>query len=288
MGTCWNCGKQVTLNKEEVKCDSCGEILNYRCHWCKEWFSVLDETTNQKRKECKVCGFFYCPYCNVCGNNCQTKEWKDIINEILSKEITLEQKSNKIIELIEEIKLNREQKSCFKGVPISYAKSRIKRCIVKMKGFRVKDDEDMNKFIERYNIVMDKPIGEILSVNKSREKGSYGQEFRDVFNFAICRGKLKKLKIMKIIDGEEIELICYKRVEEGDCPYLDMKDLIIKVCENNQCKIKEFPNSQTHCCNPRCNYKKGKNKGQPRKLKLKISTKDICQLNRGNFEKEDA
>jgi len=289
MGTCWNCRKEVTLTKEEVKCDNCGEILTYRCHWCKEWFSVLDELTNEKRKECQACGYFYCPNCNVCGSECPTKEWKDVIKEILGEEIPLEEKSQKILTLIEDIKLNKEQKSCIRRVPISYAKGRIKSCYVKMQGFRVKDEEDMKKFEERLNQVLSVDLGELLSVTKSREKGSYGQEFRDVFNFATCLGKLKKVKKNKIIDGEKQELILYKRTEDGDCPYLDTKDLIVKVCSNSKCQIKKFPLSETNCCDPRCIYKKGKKKGEFRKLKLKISTKDICQLNRNHFQRgEDA
>ncbi len=287
MGTCWNCNKQVTLTKDEVKCDSCGKIVTYKCHWCKEWFSAWDEIKAEKLKECKACGYFYCPNCDVCSNECQTKEWKDIISEIISQDKSDDEKINKILSFIEEIKLNREQKSCIHEVPISYAKSRIKRCYVRVQGFRVKDAEDMEKFEERLNEVLSIDLGEILSVNKSREKGSYGQEFRDVFNFAICLGKLRKIKIEKYIDGEKQELICYKRTEEGDCPYLDTKELIVKVCENKDCKIKKFPLSENYCCDPRCNYTRGKNKGQPRKLKLKISNKDMCQLNRNHFRKEE-
>jgi len=287
MGSCWNCNTQVTLDKEDIKCDKCGEKLTYKCHWCKNWFSVFDEDKKEKRKECKACGFFYCPICNVCGNDCQAQGWKVTIRKILKENIDNEKKADKIMEYIEEIKLNRDQKNCIRGVPISYAKGRIKSCVVKMKGFRVKDEEDMKKFEERLNQVLSVDIGEILSVTNSREKGSYGQEFRDVFNYAICLGKLEKVKINKYIDGEQKELICYRRDEKGDCPYLDMKNLIVKVCPNKDCQIKKFPLSQTHCCDPRCNYKTGKNKGQPRKLKLKISNKDICQLNRTHFVKEE-
>jgi len=99
-------------------------------------------------------------------------------------------------------------------------------------------------------------------------------------------GKLQKVNIKKLINNEEIEFIGYKRIENGTCPFLDLKDLIVKKCPNKECKIKSFPLSETHCCDPRCNYKSGKNKGQPRKLRLKISTKDICQLNRNKFKKE--
>jgi len=159
--------------------------------------------------------------------------------------------------------------------------------VVRMKGYRVKDEEDMKIFSDRVEEVMDKNIGELLTVNNSREKGSYGQEMRDVFNYCICLGMLEKLKVRKIIDGEEKEFEAYKRVANSSCDFLDIKDLITKVCPNKNCTIRNFPPSQTECCNPECKYKSGKNKGQLRKLKLKISTKDICQLNRTGFIKEE-
>jgi len=293
MSECFNCGKEFTLKEKDIKCDSCGEKVNFRCHNCKSWFPVYDEETKQKLKECKVCGFFYCPNCGVCGINCEKGEWCQIIKEIFAPEINysnvpnLSDKIQKLLTFIEELKLGKEQKSCHRQVPISYAKSRIKRCFVKMLGYRVNDYEDMKEFKSRLNKVLSSNVGEFLSVNKSREKGSYGQEFRDAFNYAICIGKLEKVEVEKLIDNEIIKLPFYKRVEKGDCPYLDDKDLIVKVCSNKDCKIKKFPLSQTECCDPRCNYKKGVNKGKPRKLKLKISTKDICQLNRGEFKKEE-
>jgi len=218
MGSCWNCGKQITLKEEEVKCDECGEIINYQCHECHNWFSIYDEKKEEKLKECKICGFFVCPYCGTCGSDCEKNLWQIQIKKILSPEIrydtikNYQQKINNIISYIEEIKINKEQRSCPRVVPISYAKQRIKSAIVRMRGYRTKDEEDIKKFNERYEKIIDVNVGTILTINQSREKGSYGQEFRDAFNFAICRGKLEIVKIKKEIDGEEKEIVVYKRV----------------------------------------------------------------------------
>lgn len=288
MSKCYNCNKEFTLKGEDIKCDSCGKIVNFCCHSCKNWFSILDDAFQEKIRECRVCGFFICPNCGVCGPSCKKDGWFNKIKKILSnEEKELDEKIKSICDYIEEIKLSKDQKTCKRGVPISYAKNRIKSCVVRMKGYRVKDEEERKIFSDRVEEVLDKEIGEILTINQSRERGSYGQEFRDVFNYCICLGKLEKIKVSKPIDGEEVEFEAYRRIESGTCPYLDLKDLIVKECMNKECKIKTFPLSQTECCDPRCNFQRGRYKGQPRKLRLKISTKDICQLNRGEFKKED-
>jgi len=280
MGTCYNCGIEITLKEEEVVCDNCGKVVNYPCHYCKKWFSI-DDT-----KLCGVCGFYVCPYCGTCGTDCQKEMWQTRITKILSPEISyetfpkLQEKINKLLELIEEIKISHDKRECPKGVPITYAKNRIKSCIVRMKGFRVKNNADMRAFQRRIEEVGDLNIGETLTINQVREEGNYGQEYRDVFNYCVCLGKLKKEKRKKLIDDEEIEIEVYKRTENGICSNLNLKDLIIKYCP--KCKEK-YSLDDENCLN--CFYKKGKNIGKPFKLKLRISNKDICQLNRGEFEK---
>ena len=49
---------------------------------------------------------------------------------------------------------------------------------------------------------------------------------------------------------------------------------------------KQFPKGTKHCstCPP---YKKGKNFGEPRKLKERLTNKDTCQVYRGSFKKKD-
>jgi len=278
MGTCYNCGKEITLKDEEVKCDNCGEVVNFPCINCHEWFSIAET------KLCKTCGYYICPNCNSCDINCQKSNWQIRLKDILGSTINREQ-LNKILDLIEEIKIGKDRRCCPKGVSISYAKSRIKSCYVRLLGYRVKSDIDLDKFLERYDKIIDVPLGRILTINQSREEGSYGQEYRDVFNLAVCRGKLKVIKKKKKIGDSLIEYEVYERSEEGQCPMFETKKLIIKICTNPKCKIKEFPLSQEECCY--CKYKKGNKKGQFYPLKIKISNKDTCQLNRGKFKKRE-
>jgi len=288
MGTCYNCGKDITLTDGEVKCDNCGAIITYPCHSCKKWFSIYDEKTGTKIKQCGICGFFPCSHCGVCGKDCEKDLWQTQIMKILSPEINyqtipnLQIKINKIFELIEEIKISHDKKQCHKGVPITYAKTRIKSCIARMKGYRVKSEKDLQKFKERVEEILDKDLGTQLTINQSREDGSYGQEYRDIFNYCICLGKLKIQKVKKNFDGEEKEIEVYRRVEDGQCKFLDITNLIIKICP--KCK-KEYPqNSPIEYCD--CyQYKKGKNIGQFPKLYLKLSNNNTCQLNRGEFVK---
>jgi len=280
MSKCYDCETEFTLKEEEIKCDSCGKIVNFPCWNCKQWFSIAET------KLCKTCGFFICINCGTCGINCQKGWWCLRLKEILGVEIG-EEKLQKVLDLIEEIKIGKERRCCPHGVSISYAKGRIKSCIVRMKGYRVKDIQDQSKFNERMEKVLDSPLGHRFTINQSRESGSYGQEERDVFNLCVCQGILEKKIVKRKIGEIEVKYEEYERIEKGECPMLDLKKLIIKVCPNPKCTIKEFPLSQTHCCNPECRYKRGNRKGQNRVLKLKISNKDICQLNRGDFKKED-
>ena len=289
MGTCWNCFKEISLQESDIKCDACGKIVNYQCHSCKNWFSIYNKKTKSKIKQCGLCGFFVCEHCGICGKFCEKDLWQTQIMKILAPEIiysnlpTLQTKINNLLEFIESIKISHDKKQCPKGVPITYAKNKIKRCVTRMLGYRVKSEKDMNKFNERVEEILDKPLGTQLTINTSREDGSYGQEFRDVFNYLLCLGNLKKQKVIKNFDGEEKEIEVYRRVEDGQCQFLDLKNLIIKICQ--RCK-KEFPqNSYIEYCDCYI-YKKGKNQGNPPKLKLKISNKDTCQLNRGLFIKD--
>lgn len=278
MSKCYNCGKEFTLTINEIRCDNCKKIVNFPCNNCKEWFSI------EGIKQCGFCGYYFCPKCGSCGKDCVKPSILIDIKEIIPG-ITEEQ-SIKLMGYIEELKTSKEQKKCFKGVPISYAKGRNKMCFVRLLGYRCKNEKDLEKFNERYQTIMDVPLGTILTVNQSREDGTYGQEYRDVFNLAICRGKLKVIEVEKIIDGEDRNFMAYQRIEESNCQFLDAKDLVVKVCPNKECKIKIYPYKETYCINPECKYKRGKKAGQLRELKLKISNKDICQLNGGDFKRD--
>jgi len=162
-------------------------------------------------------------------------------------------------------------------------------CAVRLLGYRCKNQKDLEKFKERFEIVLDKPLGTILTINQSKEDGSYGQEYRDVFNLTLCMGKLKKIQVKRIIDGKEVGFEAYQRIEEGNCRFFDIKDLIVKQCPNENCKMKIYPFKETHCCMPECRYTKDTKKhkkGDFKELMLKISNRDTCQLNRGLLKKD--
>jgi hypothetical protein len=278
MSKCYNCGTEFTLKSEETHCDKCKKKVNFPCNACSKWFSI------EGIKTCGFCGYYYCPECNTCSRDCLRYIVYAKIREIIPQ-ITNEQ-LEKIKDYIEDLKTNKEQKSCPNGVPISYAKGRCKMCFVKLLGYGCKSEGDLTRFKERYEQVLDKDLGDILTINQSREDGGYGQEFRDVFNLAVCLGKLKKIKTKRIVDGKEIEFGGYQRIEEAPCSHFDSKDMVLKKCPQKDCKIKIFPYKEISCSCPECKYKKGKKVGQLRELKLKISNQDICQLNRGAFKKD--
>lgn len=284
MGTCWNCKTQVSLKKEQTNCDSCGEILFYHCNNCKEKFEIIDKESKNKLEECKLCGYFKCPHCSVCSWNCKRYSWEKEILKILAPEITqgkipiLLCKVRSIVRYLENEKISIDRKNCpERGVPISYAKSRIKSLLAKFEGFRVKDKEDREAFLKRFDEITEKEIGTKLTVTQSREKGSYGQEYRDAFNLAVCLGKFEIQKIKKK-DSEE-EYSVFVRCEKLPCKYLARNDLVINHCES--CK-KIFPQGVEYCdvCKP---YAKGKEIGQLRKLKERLNNKDTCQVYRGSF-----
>jgi len=283
MGTCWNCVTQVTLEGEQTHCDNCGEIIFYHCNSCKQKFEVIDKKSKNKLEECKLCGYFKCPHCKICYHSCKRFEWQKEILRILRVEIPINNfpklptLASKIVDYLESQKISIDRKSCAeRGVPISYAKSRIKSLLLKFEGFRVKDTDDRDAFLKRFKEITDKEIGTKLTVTQSREKGSYGQEYRDAFNLAVCFGKFEIKKIKK----DEKEYDVFIRCEKGICKYLAKDDLIINSCP--KCK-KIFSKNDTYCniCPPE---KKGKNKGQSIKLKERSNNKDTCQMYRGSFK----
>ena len=290
MGTCWNCNTEISLEEERTHCDNCGEILFYHCNNCNQKFEVEDKKSKKKLEECKLCGFFKCPHCKVCFYGCKKYGWEREILKILRPEVTqgncpnVLNKVRKIVEYIIEEKVSLDRKTCpERKVPITYAKTKIKGLVARQEGFRVKDKDDQEAFVKRIDELIILPIGSERTIKNIREKGSYGQEYRDAFNLLVCLGKLEiKTKKFKK-DGKDIEYEIYVRCENGKCPKLDLKNIIVKQCEN--CKGK-FPREQEYCTN--CPPKKsGKNRGQSWKLKERLSDKDTCQLYRGSFDKKD-
>jgi len=289
MGTCYNCNTQISLGEDRTNCDNCGEVLYYHCNNCKEKFEVKDKESKKKLRECKLCGFFICPHCNVCFYNCKKFTWEREILKILRPEVTqgncpnILKKVREITEYKKKKKISMDRKTCpERKVPITYAKTKIKSLVAKQEGFRTKDEEDRQAFIKRINEIIELPIGSERTIKNTREKGSYGQEYRDAFNLLVCLGRLEiQTKKFKKGDGE-IEYDVFVRCENGKCPKLNLKDLIINFCPN--CKTK-YEEDITHCskCKP---YSKGKHRGQLRELKKRLSDKDTCQLYRGSFDRK--
>lgn len=280
MGTCWNCGTEVTLKEGRTKCDNCNKILFYHCNNCKKKFIV--ENKGQKLKECKLCGYFYCPNCGICFYGCKKYKWQEEIMKILSPEFSfmkypiLESKIKKIITYLEKEKVSNERKECINKVPITYAKGRVKCLLAKVEGFRVKNEKDRIAFIKRIDEVTEIPIGTKLTINKIREAGSYGQEYRDAFNLLVCMGKLK-IEWLKNKDDEEYAI--YERVDGMVCKNLNREELIINECP--KCK-KVYSKEVTQCS---CYvYKKGEHKGEFIKTKKRLNNNDTCQMYRGDFK----
>jgi len=277
MGICWNCDTEITLKDEEIKCDNCGEIVRYWCNVCKKPFDVQDAKTKKKLKECPACGFFICPYCNSCGPSCPKLIWASKMREILGIDFP-QNKIKEIVDYFVKVKLGKGKRNCEFGVPISYAKSRIKHVLVKMDGYRTKSENDKTNFNRRMEKLSEKPIGYEFTVEQAREEGGYGQEYRDIFNLGICLGLVEPIN-KKNKKGETYTI--FRRCEKGECPYFDKEKLIVNVC--TKCG-KEFSEGVEFC--DTCKYKnttKKHTKGDSYKTKIKISNKDTCQLPRGEF-----
>ena len=286
IGGCWKCKTQLTLKDEEVQCDKCKTLIRWWCNSCKQPFDIVDKETNKKLLECKLCGYFNCPHCRTCLSNCDKWGWQKEILNILKRDIpigqypTLPERAREITELVINKKVSTDRKSCpERGVPISYAKNRIKSLMVKIDGFRVKDKEDRDAFLRRIEEITDMDIGVETTVTSTREKGSYGQEYRDAFNLMVCLGKFKIERINKK-DREETYDV-FVRCENGPCKFLEQDDLIITYCEKCQ---KHYPKEKEYC--DICYWERGENKNDMVKLKNKITNRDSCQCYRGLFNKK--
>jgi hypothetical protein len=282
MGTCYECGTQITLQENQTKCDKCGNLIWYICNNCKQGFDTADEK-GKKRRECKVCGYFICPNCNSCGENCDKKQWAKKIKEILP-EATNEQ-IQKIINYIENQKSSNTRRSCIRNVPITYAKGRIKSLQAKVDGFKVKNKQDQDAFLMRIGEITNLPTGTNTTVNQSRDEGTYGQEYRDAFNLLVCLGKFK-IEWIKIKDTEGKptgeEYAKYIRNDGESCKFLSKEDLVINECLNPKCK-QRYPLDVKVCS--KCTYKRGKKKGEPYLTKQRLSDIDLCQMYRGDFKR---
>ncbi len=292
MGTCWNCKTEVFLKDEETRCDRCKKIVRYRCNSCKQNFDVQNKKTKKKVRECKWCGFFLCPICGACSPTCPKYKHqnnvkgilKDTIKVDIDKWVEYEKRVNQIVSYFEEIKMGKEKTMCEFGVPKTYAKERIKQILARMKGFKVRNVYDQEAFEKRREEVLDMDIGKELTIGNSRQDGSYGQEYRDVFNLSVCMGALKYKK-KSFINNKKLKIgyDSWIRIEENPCGFLDTKKLIVKWCP--ECK-KTFSRDTPYC--DECRYKKGykeNKKGDLKNIVLieKLSDNPTCE-NIRNFK----
>jgi hypothetical protein len=291
MGKCWNCGTEVLLKAEEVRCDRCKKIVRYWCNGCANPFDVQDRETKKKVRECKWCGYFLCPSCNICSPNCPKHEHKAKVKQLaihlvpIDKYTAFDSIAQKIVDYFEEIKMERAKTECAFGVPKTYAKERIKQILARMQGFKTRDDIDKEAFEKKQEEILDTESGHEFTIGNTRDAGTYGQEYRDVFNLSVCLGTLKyEKRKFKTDKGIEVEYDCWIRVEDNPCEFLDTKELVVKICP--ECK-KTFSKDKTYC--DECKYKrnsKEKFKGDLKNNILieKLSDNPTCR-NIRNFKR---
>ena len=267
MGTCFNCKEEISLKDGEVNCPSCGEPP-YQCWNCKA--DITGET-----KECKVCHFFVCPSCGVCGKDCTLL---DLIRE------TRDMGHRERVEYIYNSIQSPERKNCPKGIPISYAHCKLRNMALRLQKVLKKNDQDAEAFEERFVKIKRFLPGTKWTITSEKEDGQYGIELREVSNLAVCMGMAKKQKIIKRnSDGKIIkEYEEFERVEEDACPKHNFDKLASKYCY--KCK-KTFPLEVESC--PECKYSKGKDEEQPIKLQIRKSKIHFCSLNRNEFVKKE-
>lgn len=296
MGECWYCGRQVLLKDEEVRCDNCQKVVRYWCWSCKTPFDVQKENKD-KTKECGVCGFFICPSCGECGENCDKKEWYKKIREILAPEVNhsntpnFSEKLEKIGRVIEDIKITKEQKKCEFGVPMSYANHRVKILLARAKEkYAMKNELDYQRFKKELEKIEQMPHLQERTVNQLREEGTYGQETRDALNAAVCMGLMEVFEV----DDEKTKRkfsVWRRRCDKEQCPHLNTNNLVVTYCR--KCKKSDFDKTQEYCT--RCYYQKDirkngeliHNKGDPFPLYKKLSDVSTCNLKRMYFKKRD-
>ena len=289
MGTCWNnnCGKQVTLKPDEVKCDNCGMVLAYICHTCKNKFEIVDN--GKKRELCAVCGYFICPQCSACGGKeCQKNEWREGIIKIYPGS-TINQ-VNEAVDFMEKQRITTDRKWCpERQVPISYAKSKNKSLLAKQQGFmsvKRKKFLDIQLFKKRESELISQPLGKVCTISEFRNPGTYGQEYKDAFNLLVCLGKYRIIWQKKDDDAEAFA--SYERVNEEPCTnLLNDQTIVINECTNPKCSNgnpKRFTLDVEYC--DQCIHRKGKNKGKFFKTKARLTNVDLCQAYRGDFKKE--
>lgn len=293
MGRCWKCDTELRLEGKQWLCDNCNKPIGYQCWNCGSDFTIRDEKTKKNIEECPSCGFYYCPLCQVCAEDCPTHVWLISIKEILSGQVTLEgsliltkteEKIRRIIKLIEEIKKeNKPKKVCPYFVYSSYARGRkgeqgrIKQLLAKMNGIGTKSELDQEGFRRKLGKVININEGESFTIKQLREEGRYGQEERDACSLGICMGELNgKLTTTK----DNNKAIVYTKIKnEGKCAYLRQDNYVTKRCPHchrdyNNSKLEYYQPNIEEC--PQCIYKRGKKKDYHYRLIIQDTNTFTC------------
>lgn len=258
MSICKHCGKDIVLKDGEKNCPNCG-LPPYNCWNCGE--EITGET-----KECKKCGFFTCPSCGVCGTNCP--RFSDI-QAIKGKS------PEEIVDYFYNQQSGLERKDCPFGVPISYAKDKLRTMALKLKGYNTKNEKDTEAFKKRFEKIGNYPTGKEIIITYEKEEGTHGIELREACNLLVCQGYLKKQWVKK--DGKEYEIFI-RTNEVKPCPHSNWSNLIQKYCK--KCK-RTYPYYVDFC--KECKYQTGEKKGQIMKLATRKSYTSFCQLPRIHF-----
>jgi len=141
----------------------------------------------------------------------------------------------KFKELYKEI-LQKTQECCHKGVSKSYCYNNIGRAYKHLAGHKG-TDADQKVFNDRFEEIETMEIGREECVKYFKEKGGYGQEYRDVLNFCVCMGLIEKT--VKIKDLKPVHY--FKRIDGVKCEFLNKQTEINgKVKDKNMCSTQDF------------------------------------------------
>lgn len=263
MGNCQNCGRSITLRNMEKDCPNCGKSP-YQC-----WDCHVDVRGG---KECPACHFFICDNCSQCGFDC--------IKPLLLKEI-MGMKPEQIVDYVLRWKNGKIRANCSRNVGISYAKGKIKNTATKLQGYYI-SKEDLAEYKARINEITKSPIGTKWTIKVFKKDGYHGQEERETLNLGVCMGWVKKY-IKENDKGNKYEL--FVRCKSEQCQFANWDKLVVSECPS----CNETYDGRVEYCPRGCRYKRGKSKGEIRKLKHKLSGCDFCDLPRKDFitEKED-
>lgn len=275
MGKCCNCNRQIKLKEGLTKCPACGEDA-YKCWNCHELITA--------KNECPACGFYVCVKCKECGLDCPIDIYPKLIcTDEPSWDIKL---VTAILKKYYELKLNNEsnRRICPKGVPSSYAKSKLRNYLLKISGKTTKDAEETALFRKRFANITQKDVGYTYTISQTKEKGFYGQEYRDASYYGVCMGALKinrkpRLNSKKEVIGHYDEFERIPMSPNSICDKSNDKRIAVKLCK--KCK-RCFDISKEYC--PDClDHKKGNE--EHIQLKVADSHCEFCQLPRKEFIK---